>query len=90
MARIQDIRDLEQRITDAVEEYLECPEDYTNPVLAISRDNVTGLYDASVEDADELGEDMYPIDALLRNEYGDLEPDCDEISEVANRFLFLD
>jgi len=87
MARIQDIKALEERIGDAVEEYLQYPADHTTPVLKVWLDTDTLRYEAAVEDAAEPQEDTFPMAELLID---GSEPDYDKISEIANGFLFIE
>lgn len=87
MARIQDIKELEERIGRAVDEYLKYSEDYTNPVLNVRLDKETGLHTASVEDATELKDGMFLMVNLVT---ADNEPDCDKLGEIANSFLFIE
>ena len=87
MARIQDIKALEERIGNVVEEYLQYPADYTNPVLKVWFDTDTLRYEAAVEDATEPKEDTFPIGELLID---GSEPDYDRICETANGFLFIE
>lgn len=87
MARIQDIKALEERIGNAVEQYLQYSADYTPPVLKVWLDTDTHRYEVSVEDATEPKEDTFPMAELLID---GCEPDYDKISEIANGFLFIE
>ena len=86
MAGWQDIKALEERIYDAVDEFLQYPDGYDKPVLVIRLDD--GEYDAEVEDGYVINEDkgIYDIYSFI----SDGEPDNDRISDVANSWIFLD
>lgn len=82
MANIQDIHALEERIYDAVQEYLDNPEGYEHATLHVyldedkMEDNLQGTEDDGI----------YPIADLIR----DGEPDNDKASDIANSWIFLD
>lgn len=90
MANIQDIHELEERIYDAVQEYLDNPDGYNHPVLHVYLDN--DQYLAEVEDNLTGYEDdgIYAIESLIREGDDGLEPDNDRISDIANSWIFLD
>lgn len=92
MARIQDIRAFEERITDAVNEYLEYPESYEQPILHVYLDRDEMEYQAEIAENLQGTEDdgVYQLASLIREENGEKEPDCDNISRVANDWIFLD
>ena len=88
MASIQDINALEERIYDAVQEYLDNPEGYEHATLHVYLDEDEMEYCAEMEDNLQGTEDdgIYPIEDLIR----DGEPDNDKASDIANSWIFLD
>lgn len=88
MASIQDIHALEERIYDAVQEYLDNPDGYENATLHVYLDKDDMEYRAEMEDNLQGTEDdgIYPIADLIRNG----EPDNDKASDIANSWIFLD
>ena len=92
MATIQDFRQLESRIYDAVEEYLAAPDAYDKPMLHVYLDEQRMEYRAEVDDSLMGTEDdgVYAIDGLVRDGDEGKEPDVDEISDIANSWIFLD
>ena len=93
MANWQDIRALEERIYEQVEEYLNNQEAYTAPVLNVYLDHDDMTYKAAAEDGFQGTEDegIYPMSELIRmGDNGKNEPDIDKISDVANSWIFLD
>lgn len=92
MATIQDIRALEDKIYEAVEEYLDTPDAYERPVLHVYLDNDRMVYCAEMDDNLEGGEDdgIYAVEGLVRDGDEGPEPDIDNISDIANSWIFLD
>lgn len=93
MAKWTDIRDLEERIADAVQEYIDNEEGYDNPKLRVYLCDDDMEYHATMEDSIEGTEDdgVYDVNKLIRiGEDGELETDIDAISDVANEWVFLD
>ena len=93
MADWQDIRALEERIYEQVEDFLNNQEAYAMPVLNVYLDHDDKTYKAAAEDGLQGTEDegIYPMSELIR--IGDNckpEPDIDKISDVANSWIFLD
>ena len=88
MASIQDIHALEERIFDAVQEYLDNPDGYSNATLHVYLDEDDMEYRAEMEDNLQGTEDegIYPVADLIR----DGEPDNDKASDIANSWIFLD
>ena len=88
MASIQDIHALEERIYDAVQEYLDNPDGYEHATLHVYLDEDEMEYRAEMEDNLQGTEDdgIYPIEDLIR----DGEPDNDKASDIANSWIFLD
>ena len=88
MASIQDIRALEERIYDAVLEYLKYPDGYGHPVLHVYLDKDEMVYRAEIDDSLQGTEDdgIYELDGLIL----DGQPNNDRASEIANSCLFLD
>lgn len=93
MASWQDIRELEERIYEEVNEYLLNAEAYNNAVLHVYLDKENMLHCVEVDNADKyLQEDeVYSIESLIRlNEEGVSEVDVDAVSDIANSWIFLD
>ena len=93
MASIQDIQALEQRIYDAVEEYINNPDGYDEAVLHVYLNEDDMEYFAEVDNASHYtsGEEVYPINKLIRfDENGESEVDVDAASDIANSWIFLD
>lgn len=92
MATIQDIRELESRIYDAVEEYLAAPDAYDNPKLHVYLDEQRMEYRAEMVDGMTGGEDdgVYVTEGLVRDGDEGPEPDIDRISDIANSWIFID
>ena len=92
MATIQDIRALELRIYEAVEEYLDAPDAYDHPVLHVYLDKDRMEYRAEIAEGLTGSEDdgVYAVGSVVREGDGGLEPDNDRASDIANSWLFLD
>lgn len=92
MATIQDIRALELRICEAVEEYLGAPDAYDNPVLHVYLDKDRMEYRAEIAENILGSEDdgVYPIEELVRKGKDGPEVDNDRASEITNSWIFLD
>lgn len=92
MATIQDINNLELRITDIVDDYVQ--QRYNeDDVLAIGRRCGKITVKADAEDKIKVGKtsEIYPLKTLVRTgDNGKPESDFDKISEIANSWLFLD
>ena len=92
MSNIQEIRALELRITDIVDDFIK--EFYNeDDVLAIGRrcGKITLMADS--REAIKMGKtiEIYPLKELVRtDDDGKLEPDCDIISKIVNSWLFID
>lgn len=91
MASIQDIQALEEKIYDAVQEYLDYPDGYQKPVLHVYL-NDEMEYQAEIDDNLSGTEDdgIYPIESLIREGDNGREPDNDKASDIANSWIFLD
>ena len=92
MATIQDIRALELRIYEAVEEYLRTPDSYDRPVLRIYLDKDRMEYRTEIAKGLTGSEDdgIYTIKRVIRNGDEGPEPDNDRASDIANSWIFLD
>ena len=92
MANWQDIRALEERIYDVVDEYLANSEAYKNAGLHVWLDEDDMIYRAEVDDNLAGSEDdgVYAIAGVVRQGDEGLEPDVDRISDIANSWIFLD
>jgi hypothetical protein len=91
MANIQGIRRLEERIYDAVNEYVENPECYTDAVLHVYLDEDDMEHYAVVDNASQFGaeDETYPIADLVRiGDNGEMEVDIDKASDIANTWIF--
>ena len=93
MASWQDIRALEERIYDAIDDYLNYPDGYETPVVRVYLNQDDMQYKAELDDNLQGTEDegIYPVAKLIRKgEGGKSEPDVDAISDIANSWIFLD
>lgn len=92
MADWQDIKALEERIYDAVQEYLDNADAYQNASLHVYLDQDDMLHKAEIDDNLTGTEDdgIYLIATLLRQGEDGVEPDVDRISDIANSWIFLD
>ena len=92
MASIQDIRALELRITDIVDDYVK--QMYNkDDVLAIGRrcGKITIKADAKENIKEGKTTELYPLKDLVRTgDDGNPESDYDKISDIANSWIFLD
>lgn len=91
MASWQDIKALEERIYDVVDEYLGNAEAYQNASLRVWLDEDDMTYKAEVDNNLSGTEDdgVYAIAGLLRDGDDGKEPDIDRISDIANSWMFL-
>ena len=92
MASIQDIQALEERIYDAVQEYLDNPDGYENAVLRVYLDEDDMVHRAEIDENLEGTEDdgIYAIESLIREGDDGSEVDIDRASDIANSWVFLD
>ena len=92
MSSIQDIRALELRIMDIVDDYIQ--QRYNeDDVLAISHrcGKITVKADAQEKIKKGKTTELYPLKNLVRTgDDGNLEADNDKISDIANSWIFLD
>ena len=92
MSSIQDIRALELRITDIVDDYIQ--QRYNeDDVLAIGCRCGRITLKADSRDNIKIGKttEIYPLRDLVRpDDNGNSESDCDKISDIANSWIFLD
>ena len=92
MASIQDIRALELRITDIVDDYIK--QMYNeDDVLAIGRRCGKITVKADAKEIIKVGKntELYPLKDLVRTgDNGKPESDSDKISEIANSWIFLE
>ena len=92
MASIQDIRTLETRITDILDDYIQ--QRYNeDDVLAIGRRCGKITLKADAREKIKVGKttELYPLKDLVRiGDDGELEANCDKISDIANSWIFLD
>ena len=92
MANWQDRKALEERIYEAVQEYLDNADAYTKPVLRVYLYQDDMLHKAEVEDnlSGNADDGIYPMTELVRSDdNGEPEPDVDKISDIANSWIFL-
>ena len=92
MSSIQDIRALELRITDIVDDYVKKMYN-EDDVLAIGHrcDKITVKADAKENFKIGKTTELYPLKDLVRtSDDGKPESDCDKISDIANSWIFLD
>ena len=92
MSSIQDIRALELRITDIVDDYIQ--QLYNeDDVLAIGRRCGTITTKTDAPEKIKVGKttELSPLKDLVRiGNDGKPEADCDRISAIANSWIFLD
>lgn len=93
MARIQDVKQFEDLMYERVNEYLQEMDCYDNPQLAIYRED--GEHFVLIDDSQNLNlpqdNELYSIDLFIRkNEDGSFEPEGDQISKVANDWIFIE
>ncbi len=92
MSSIQEIHELEQRIYDIVQDYLNGNYDKTD-VLAIGRRCGKITLNADAKEAIGAGNttEIHTLKDMVRiGDDGEQEPDIDKISDIANSWLFLD
>ena len=92
MSTIQDIRALEERIFDIVQDYVDGnynPDDVL--AIGIRCGKITLKADAKENIKAGKTTELYPLKELVRtDDNGKPEPDVDAISDVANKWVFLD
>ena len=92
MSSIQDIRALEMRITNIVDDYIQ--EMYNeDDFLAIGRRCGKITLKADAKEKIKVGKttELYPLKDLVRQgDDGKPETDNDKISDIANSWIFLD
>ena len=92
MSSIQDIRALELRITDIVDDYIQ--QRYNEyDVLAIGHRCGKITLKADDKEKIKIGKttELYPLKDLVRTgDDGNPEADNDKISDIANTWVFLD
>ena len=92
MSSIQDIRALELRITDIVDDYIQ--QRYNeDDVLAIGHrcGKITVKVDTKEKITIGKTTELYPLKDLVRpSDDGKSEVDNDKISDIANTWIFLD
>ena len=92
MSSIQEMRALELRITDIVDDYINKMYN-EDDVLAIGRHCGKIILKADARETIKVGKtaELYPLKDFVRlGEDGKPESDCDKISDIANSWLFLD
>lgn len=91
MSTIQDIRALELRMTDIVDDYIQ--QMYNeDDVLAISQRCGKIKIEADAKEKIKIGKttELYPLKDLVRKgDDGRPESDFDKISDIANSWVFL-
>ena len=92
MSSIQEIHELEQRIYDIVQDYVDG--NYNDgDVLAIGRRCGKITLKADAKEAIKVGKttEIYTLKGLVRTgDDGEPEPDIDKISDIANTWVFMD
>jgi len=92
MSSIQDIRALELRITDIVDDYVQRAYN-EDDVLVIGHrcGKINMIVDAIQKKNIGKTAESYPLKDLVRiGDDGNLEADNDKISDIANSWIFLD
>ncbi len=92
MASIQDIQALEEKIYDAVQEYIDNPDGYDKAVLHVYLDEDDMIHRAEIDEDLQGTEDggIYAIESLIREGDNGPEVDVDRASDIANSWIFLD
>lgn len=92
MSTIQDIRAFEERIYDVVQDYVNC--NYNeDDVMAIGIHCGKITLKADAKENIKVGKttELYPLKELVRTgDDGKPEVDNDKVSDIANKWLFLD
>lgn len=92
MSTIQDIRALEERIYDIVQDYVDGnynPDDVL--AIGIRCGKITLKADDKANIKVGKTTELYPLKELVRTgDDGKLEVDNDKVSDIANKWLFLD
>ena len=92
MSSIQEIHELEQRIYDIVQDYVDG--NYNeDDVLTIGLRCGKVTLKADAKESIKVGKttEIHPLNGLVRaGDNGEPEPDNDKISDIANSWLFLD
>ena len=92
MSTIQDIHAFAEQIYDIVQDYVDGNYN-ADDVLAIGRRCGKITLKADPKEAIKVSKttELYPLKDLLRTgDDGNLEPDNDKISDIANNWLFLE
>ena len=92
MSSIQDIRALELRITDIVDDYI-LQRYNENDVLVIGHRCGKITVKADAKEKIKIGKtiELYPLKDMVRTgDDGNPEADNDKISDIANSWIFLD
>ena len=92
LGSIQEIHALEQRIYDIVQDFVDGNYN-ADDVLAIGKRCGKITMKADAKEAIKVGKstELYPLKDLLRKgDDGNLEPDNDKISDIANSWVFID
>lgn len=92
MSTIQDIHAFAERIYDIVQDYVDGNYN-ADDVLAIGKRCGKITMKADAKEAIKVGKstEIYPLNELVRkSEENGLEPDNDKISDIANKWVFLD
>lgn len=92
MSSIQDIQAFAERIYDIVQDYIDG--NYNeNDVLCIGKRCGRITMKADAKEAIKMGKstEVYQLKDLVRkDDEGEVEPDNDKISDIANSWVFLD
>ena len=84
MDSIQDLRAFSEKVFDAVQEYLADGEIADNEGIYVD-DNLEISIIKEKNDTDNY----YPIKTLIREEDGEIEPDVDNIDDLASHYFFV-
>ena len=93
MASYRDIEDLEYRIAEVVQEYIDCYDSYEHPCLKITRtpEGITPDViecDNFYDNGDEATYSMWDL-VCTEQDGTPSEPNYDEINDIANQWIFL-
>lgn len=86
MDSIQDLRAFSEKVYDVISEYLKYNGVSEGDGVYVDENlEVSIIPESEAKDTDRF----YPIQKLLREEDGEIEPDGDEIDDISSSFFFV-
>ena len=86
MDSIQDLRAFSEKVYDVISEYLKYNGVSEGDGVYVDENlEVSIINESEAKEADRF----YPIQKLLREEDGEIEPDGDEIDDISSSFFFV-